>query len=168
MEVIGVDPRDQTWEVERPKYRVYFHSDDGRISDEYELSGLDIDAVLAWANVNRADRTFVIYVCVPEGESGVGLVRLAGYDPNDPAAEDRTPDPFPLPTVLAVDGERFTAVADPDQPGTWHLTWDTGPNPGYGYTSRRSDHRWADPADLISGVRDFLAEIDPETGYLED
>lgn len=168
MEVIGVDPRDQVWEVDPPKYRVYFHSDGGRVSDEYELSGVDIDAVIAWAHINRADRTFVIYACVPNRERGVGLVRLAGYDPNDPAAKDRTPEPFPLPTVLAVDGDLFTAVADPDQPGSWHLTWDTGPNPGYGYMSRRSDHQWGDPADLVGGARNFLAEIDPETGYLED
>ncbi|WP_446666950.1 hypothetical protein [Flexivirga sp. B27] len=167
MEVIGVDPRDQTWEVDPPKYRVYFHSDSG-VSDEYELAGVDIDAVMAWAHINRADRTFVVYACVPDGESNVGLVRLAGYDPNDPDAKDRTPDPFPLPTVLAVDEERFTAVADPDQPGAWHLTWDTGPNPGYGYTTRRSDHQWANTTDLISGARSFLAEIDPQTGYLAD
>lgn len=167
MEVIGVDPRDQTWEVDPPKYRVYFHGSSGA-SDEYELSGIDVDAVIAWAHLHRDDRTYVIYACVPDADRGVGLVRLAGYDPNDPEAKDRTPEPFPLPTVLAVDAERFTAIADPDQPGAWHLRWDTGPNLGYGYMTRRSDHQCAEPADLIDGVRGFLAEIDPETGYLAD
>lgn len=130
MEVIGLDPRDQTWEVDSQKYRVYFHRDGGRVSYEYELAGIDIDAVMAWANINRDGRRFVIHACVP-------------------------------------DGELFTAVTDPDQPGAWHLSWDTGPIPGYGYMTRRSDHQWADPADLIGGVRNFLAEIDPKTGYLE-
>ncbi|RNI22965.1 hypothetical protein EFY87_08560 [Flexivirga caeni] len=69
---------------------------------------------------------------------------------------------------MAVDEELFTAVADPGQPGAWHLTWVSGPNAGYGYTTRRSDHQWADPPDLIDGARAFLAEINPETGYLED
>ena len=74
----------------------------------------------------------------------------------------------PQPATLVVGDEQFTARAHPEQPGAWHLTWDTGPNPGYGYTTRRSDHHWAEPADLVPGAKAFLAEIDPDTGYLED
>ena len=73
-----VDPRDQTWEVDEPAYRVHFH--DGRgASDEYEVRGADVDEVLAWAEQARGGRTFVLYACVPT--DGLGLVRLQGNDP---------------------------------------------------------------------------------------
>ncbi|WP_052589316.1 hypothetical protein [Luteipulveratus mongoliensis] len=70
--------------------------------------------------------------------------------------------------TLVVNGETFSAEADPDQPGAWHLTWLSGPNPGYGFTTVRSDHRWSERAELESGIQSFLAEIDPATGYLAD
>lgn len=31
-----------------------------------------------------------------------------------------------------------------------------------------SDHWWAGLADLVERVRDFLGDIDPDTGYLAD
>ncbi len=80
METLTVDPRDQRWELESPKYRVYFH-DANRSSDEYEIAGADVDQVLTWARVKQGDRTFVLYACVPR--EGLGLVRLLGRDPND-------------------------------------------------------------------------------------
>ena len=80
VEIKSVDPRDQTWEVDQPSYRVYFHEADGT-SDEYEVSGVDVGGVLAWAEERRGRRTYVLYACVPG--SGLGLVRLAGTDPND-------------------------------------------------------------------------------------
>ena len=79
MDITPVDPRDQTWELERPTYRVYFWDVNGG-SDEYELSGGDIEAVLEWAERERSQRTFALYVCIPN--DGLGLVRLAGHDPN--------------------------------------------------------------------------------------
>lgn len=42
------------------------------------------------------------------------------------------------------------------------------PNDSYGFTTRRSDHVWAERIDLEDGIRSFLAEIDPDTGYLAD
>jgi hypothetical protein len=81
METRSVDPRDQTWELSDPVYRVYFHDEHGT-SDEYELSGAaSIADVLAWAGATRGDRTFVVYACVPQ--DGLGLVRLHGSDPNE-------------------------------------------------------------------------------------
>jgi hypothetical protein len=47
METKGVDPRDQTWEIERPTYRVYFHDSDGG-STETEVAGGEVAEVLAW------------------------------------------------------------------------------------------------------------------------
>ena len=81
MDARGVDPRDQTWEVDRPKYRVYFHDLDGT-SYEYEVEGADVVEVLRWAETMRGDRSFVLYACVPQ--AGLGLLRLEGFDPNDP------------------------------------------------------------------------------------
>lgn len=42
----------------------------------------------------------------------------------------------PPPVTFVIDDERFTAVADPEQPGAWHLTWETSPNPAYGFITR--------------------------------
>lgn len=79
METSTVDPRDQLWQLEHPKYRVYFHDANGS-SEEYEISGADVDQVLSWAQLKKGDRTFVLYACVPL--EGLGLVRLLGRDPN--------------------------------------------------------------------------------------
>lgn len=80
METTIVDPRDQRWEIAQPTYRVYFHTVNGS-SDERELTGGDVDEVIAWAEANAAGRTFVLYACVPH--DGRGLVRLLGTDPNE-------------------------------------------------------------------------------------
>lgn len=77
MQTMGVDPRDETWELVEPRYRVYFWA--GTASDEWEVSGADVQEVLAWAEANRGDRTYTLYACVPH--DGLGLVRLAGEDP---------------------------------------------------------------------------------------
>jgi hypothetical protein len=74
----------------------------------------------------------------------------------------------PEPMMLVVDGETFQARADPEQPGAWHLDWVNGPHDGYGFTTRRSDSRWAPREELEDQIRSFLQEIDPETGYLTE
>ncbi len=89
VEIKSVDPRDQTWEVDRPSYRVYFHEADGA-SDEYEVSGTDVGEALAWAEQRRGRRSYVLYACIPS--RGLGLVRLAGTDPNE--ASPHTPASF--------------------------------------------------------------------------
>lgn len=75
VQVTPIDPRDQTWEISQPSYRVYFH-DAGGASDEYQISGVDVRTVLAWAEAERRDRTYVVYASVPT--DGVGLLRLQG------------------------------------------------------------------------------------------
>jgi hypothetical protein len=79
MDVRAVDPRDQTWEISRPKYRVYFHDETGA-ANEYEVEGADVAEVMAWAEAQRNGRTVVLYACVPR--DGLGLLRLGGSDPN--------------------------------------------------------------------------------------
>lgn len=79
MDVRTVDPRDQAWELDAPRYRVYFHNAVGA-SDEYEVSHADANEVIAWADSHQGSRAYVLYVCV--SHDGLGLVRLAGSDPN--------------------------------------------------------------------------------------
>jgi len=80
MDFKQVDPRDQSWEIDRPKYRVYFHRGGGA-ADEYEVDAADVSEVMKWAEATRGERTFVLYACVPH--EGLGLVRLQGSDPNE-------------------------------------------------------------------------------------
>jgi len=80
MDVHAVDSRDQSWEVDAPHYRVYFHDASGA-SEEHEVSRADVVEVLAWAEAGRGTRTYVLYACV--SRDGLGLVRLAGVDPNN-------------------------------------------------------------------------------------
>ncbi|MGC4748744.1 hypothetical protein ACLQ28_24280 [Micromonospora sp. DT201] len=80
MDIRTVDPRDQTWEIWQPKYRVHFHDKTGA-AEEYEVEGVDVSQVMAWAAERCDGRTFVVYACVPCG--GLGLLRLAGIDPTE-------------------------------------------------------------------------------------
>lgn len=68
---------------------------------------------------------------------------------------------------LSVDGETFDVTASKDHPGQHHLRWQSGPNPGYGFTCRRSDGQYASEAELVEQIRDFLANMNPATGYLD-
>ena len=70
-------------------------------------------------------------------------------------------------TRLDVDGETFEAARDPEQPGAVHFTWVSGPNPGYGFTSRRSDQGEMTEEEQVDAIRGFLAQIDPVTGYID-
>jgi hypothetical protein len=73
------------------------------------------------------------------------------------------------PVRVEVDGEVFdVVVAGPDSPGAYHYTWASGRNPGYGFTSARSDGRSPAMSEHEESIRDFLSQIDPGTGYLED
>lgn len=81
--VRGVDPRDTTWEVDDPAYRVYFFGPYGA-SEEFEVTGCDVPPVIAWAERRRGERSYVVYALVPDADPGPGLVRLAGSDPNRP------------------------------------------------------------------------------------
>ena len=80
MLVSSVDPRDQTWEVTHPSYRVYFHNAHGA-AEELEITGTDVSEIIGWAETERRGRTYVLYVCVTV--HGLGLVRLQGSDPTE-------------------------------------------------------------------------------------
>lgn len=75
---------------------------------------------------------------------------------------------IPDPIVLIVNGESFRARADAQQPGAWHVEWVSGPNVGYGFTIKRSDHQWESREEMERAVRSILDGMDPTTGYLRD
>lgn len=89
-----IDPRDQSWEIDRPSYRVYFWYPQGTAddsmwtSDEWELTDADdVADVMSWAESHSGGRRFVIYVRVMT-QDGVGLVRLLGLDPSAQPAKN--------------------------------------------------------------------------------
>ncbi|WP_210405238.1 hypothetical protein [Williamsia sp. 1138] len=99
--------------------------------------------------------------------------------PVDAAAPD---DLVPqLPVILTVDGQIFTIT---ERDGGHDYTWDTGPNPGYGFSESAPMTAQVPeqdatrirptppPSNTLShyraSIRDFLDAIDPNTGYLEE
>jgi hypothetical protein len=93
MEVRHVDPRDTGWEEDYPTYRVYFFTDPGRVSEEYEISqASDVRAVIEWAAEQAAGRTYILRAVVRSGRpTSSGLLTLMGHDPNRPT-DPRRPD----------------------------------------------------------------------------
>jgi hypothetical protein len=67
---------------------------------------------------------------------------------------------------LEIEGEVFEVTTRMDVPGQVDVAWLTGPNPGYGFSSRRSSGVFSED-ELEVQARDFLADINPETGYLD-
>ncbi|GAA1364828.1 hypothetical protein [Brevibacterium luteolum] len=74
-----------------------------------------------------------------------------------PSAKDRR---------LTVDGEQFRIR----QTGRteYYYDWLTGPNPDYGFAGGTYPPSKLTDDDHIEAIRDFLADIDPETGYLSE
>lgn len=66
--------------------------------------------------------------------------------------------------TLEVDGELF--AIRPDKRGGTDYTWLSGPNPGYGFGSSPTRNLSLD--EHPDNIRDFLAMIDPVTGYIEE
>ncbi|MBZ4018504.1 hypothetical protein CCS38_22740 [Streptomyces purpurogeneiscleroticus] len=74
-----MDPRDTTWEQDAATYRAYFWDRSANTSDDYEVTGADVEEVLAWARA-KAEETnsaYTLYVRVTD-EGKPGLVRLSG------------------------------------------------------------------------------------------
>jgi hypothetical protein len=66
----------------------------------------------------------------------------------------------------------FSVTYDSTQPGAYHYTRlpgpPGGPAVGYGFTSRWSDHGRRSTRTHEAAIRDFIAMVDPVTGYIED
>jgi hypothetical protein len=82
----------------------------------------------------------------------------------DPKSElDEQPEWEP-PTRVEADGEVFDVAAGRDRVS---INWASRPNPGYGFAVGTSDGRKISSADIVDAIRDFLAGVDPEMGYIE-
>lgn len=67
---------------------------------------------------------------------------------------------------LVVDGETFEVTTDPALPGQYDCRWLTGPH-DYGFSIARSDGSAIGEDELRRAISDFLADINPQTGYLD-
>ena len=74
-----IDPRDQTSQIDDPRYRVYFWDADGGAKEEWQLSGADLDEVLEWIPSQSQGRTHSLWA-VTRTATGVCLIRLRGID----------------------------------------------------------------------------------------
>ncbi|MBC2904329.1 hypothetical protein [Streptomyces cupreus] len=68
---------------------------------------------------------------------------------------------------ITVDGEEFEVVQPYDSPGTYHISWVTGPDPQYGFGFRVHPPVRVGRGELEEAVRDFLTQVDPATGHIE-
>lgn len=87
-------------------------------------------------------------------------------EPNENAMPGLAPavPPGLDPVELVVDGERFVVTRRADSPGTYDFDWISHPA-SYGFTIGTNFEWRPDRAELTQQIRDFLAEIEPETGY---
>ncbi|CAD6009053.1 hypothetical protein [Agreia sp. COWG] len=74
-----IDPRDQTSQVDAPRYRVYFWTDNGSSCEEWELTETDLDEVLLWIPTAAHGRSHSLWA-VTKTPHDVCLIRLRGID----------------------------------------------------------------------------------------
>ncbi|MFB9323562.1 hypothetical protein [Cryptosporangium minutisporangium] len=67
---------------------------------------------------------------------------------------------------LTVQGHDWTVTERTGERGIYDFEWLTGPHP-YGFTAGMLGDGLMNEADLESAIADFLAQINPETGYLD-
>lgn len=67
---------------------------------------------------------------------------------------------------MVVDGETFEVTIDRALAGQYDCRWLTGPH-DYGFAMARSDSSPIGEDELRRAISEFLAEINPETGYLD-
>lgn len=100
MDARSVDPREVSWEEDRPAYRVSFWSPardspaggTGWASDEWRLTGAGgVGEVFNWAAAHDRGRRFELLVEVGRPPQ-LGVVRLAGLDPTGVRVRQADPD----------------------------------------------------------------------------
>jgi len=67
---------------------------------------------------------------------------------------------------IECDGEVFTVSHG--APGNYSYDWTSGPNAWYGFSVAAHNSPPLETADHLANIRNFLEQIDPETGYIED
>ncbi|MGK5445070.1 hypothetical protein ACSNN7_25030 [Micromonospora sp. URMC 105] len=69
------------------------------------------------------------------------------------------------PIMMTVDGQQFRIRERAEQPGEYDFDWLSGPHDyGFGITSGSA----MTLPEMEEAIRNFLAEIDPTTGYLKE
>lgn len=91
----------------------------------------------------------------------VDLVTAASYVDR---FEPPVPEEGPLPVV--VDGEELAVTRR--RAGVYDYDWVNHRHGGYGFGSATNDRSVTDGHGHAEAVREFLAAVDPETGFLED
>ncbi|MEV0392197.1 hypothetical protein [Polymorphospora rubra] len=71
------------------------------------------------------------------------------------------------PVMMTVDGEHFRVRARAGEPGAYDFDWLSGPD-GYGFGVGTSGGSAMGLTEMEEAIRDFLAQVDPATGYIED
>ncbi|MBY8873872.1 hypothetical protein K7640_18750 [Micromonospora sp. PLK6-60] len=69
--------------------------------------------------------------------------------------------------TLTVDGQEFRVRVRVGEPRTYDFDWLTGPHE-YGFALSGPRDLVLSHAEMTQAIRDFLAQIDPATGYLAD
>jgi hypothetical protein len=76
-------------------------------------------------------------------------------------------DAGPTATRVTVDGELFEVVPSTERAGQYHFAWLSGPNKDYGFGTTRSDGGVMTEREIEASIRDFLVQVDPDTGFIE-
>lgn len=70
-------------------------------------------------------------------------------------------------TEVTVEDHTFLVGPDPAQRGVYRFDWLTG-TPGYGFSAGRWEQGPMTVTEAEEAIRDFLAGIDPATGFLDE
>ena len=89
-------------------------------------------------------------------------------EPGDIVVASRESEEFPLDMALVVNGELFHVREKVGIPGDYHFDWLSGPNDGFGFGLATSNRTRLSVEELRAHISDWLATIDPETGYTSD
>ncbi|MBN9758759.1 hypothetical protein Ae406Ps2_2886c [Pseudonocardia sp. Ae406_Ps2] len=68
--------------------------------------------------------------------------------------------------TVTVDGQIFRVSWQLGTHSRYDFRWLTGPH-DYGFTASYSSSEPMTPADVEDAIRGFLAQIDPETGFID-
>ena len=86
MRVQQVDERDSSWEIDSPRFRVYFFEgrapDYGSRVDTYDVEDADVLQVVEWAQRRAGDAHLYAVALVGERDGRRGLTWLLGVDFN--------------------------------------------------------------------------------------
>ncbi|SHH41278.1 hypothetical protein [Streptomyces sp. 3214.6] len=70
------------------------------------------------------------------------------------------------PWRITVDGEAFEIRQPDGKPGSYDLTWLTGPDPQYGFGFSTHPPAQSSRTHLEDAIREFLSQVDPDTGHI--